>query len=230
MLAEAAEGRTLAAMSWIARLFRIHVALWLGLAALATVIALTPPDRDWALRIAAGWGAGAAVFLLLTFARLIRARSVEDIRARAAELDQAGAAVLPLSLLAAGASIFVIVVQAASGGPPSGSAALFSIAVIALSWLFVHLIFALHYAHEFYAPAETGKGDREGLIFPGEDAPDYWDFVHFALIIGVASQTADIQISSRTLRRIATLHSLVAFLFNTVILALAVNMAVSLLG
>jgi len=198
-------------MRWIARLFRLHAALWLGLAVLIAAIILTPGLRDWPTRIAAGWGAGAAVFLTLTFMRLMRARSVEAIRKRAAELDQAGGAVLPLSRTSVGS-------------------ALFSIGVIALSWLFVHVLFTLHYAHEFYAPADTGKGDRQGLIFPGEDAPDYWDFLHFALIIGVASQTADIQISSQRLRRIATLHSLVAFLFNTVILALAVNMAVSLLS
>lgn len=217
-------------MSWIARLFRLHAALWLGLAVLGAVIALTPGVRDWPMRIAAGWGAGAAAFLALTFVRLMRARSVEAIRKRAAELDQAGGAVLPLSLLAAAASVFIIVMEAADGGKPSAAAAFFSIVVIALSWLFVHVIFTLHYAHEFYAPAESGKGDRKGLIFPGGDNADYWDFLHFALIIGVASQTADIQISSQKLRRIATLHSLVAFLFNTVILALAVNMAVSLLG
>ncbi|WP_313102154.1 DUF1345 domain-containing protein [Brevundimonas sp.] len=217
-------------MTWTVRLFRLHAALWLGLAVLGAVIALTPGVRDWPTRIAAGWGAGAAAFLALTFARLMRARSVEAIRKRAAELDQAGGAVLPLSLLAAAASVFIIVMEAADGGKPSAAAAFFSIVVIALSWLFVHVIFTLHYAHEFYAPADTGKGDRQGLIFPGEDDADYWDFLHFALIIGVASQTADIQISSQKLRRIATLHSLVAFLFNTVILALAVNMAVSLLG
>lgn len=217
-------------MSWIARLFRLHAALWLGLAVLGAVIALTPGAQDWPMRIAAGWGAGAAAFLALTFVRLMRARSVEAIRKRAAELDQAGGAVLPLSLLAAAASVFIIVMEAADGGKPSAAAAFFSIVVIALSWLFVHVIFTLHYAHEFYAPAESGKGDRKGLIFPGGDNADYWDFLHFALIIGVASQTADIQISSQKLRRIATLHSLVAFLFNTVILALAVNMAVSLVG
>ena len=216
-------------MSWIARLFRLHAALWLGLAVLVAVIALGASVRDWPTRLAAGWGAGAAAFLALTFLRLMRARSVAAIRQRAAELDQAGGAVLPLSLVAAAASVFIIVMEAAGGGPPSAGSALFSIGVIALSWLFVHVIFTLHYAHEFYAPAAAG-GDRQGLIFPGEDDPDYWDFLHFALIIGVASQTADIQISSRTLRRIATLHSLVAFLFNTVILALAVNMAVNLLG
>jgi len=216
-------------MRWIARLYRLHAALWLGLAVLIAVVVLTPGDWDWPTRIAAGWGAGALVFLVLTFARLFRSRSIEAIRKRAAEMDQAGGAVLPLSLLAAAASVFIIVMEAA-GGKPSAASALFSLGVIALSWLFVHVIFTLHYAHEFYAPKDKGKGDRQGLIFPGEDDADYWDFLHFALIIGVANQTADIQISSQKLRRIATLHSLVAFLFNTVILALAVNMAVSLLG
>lgn len=215
-------------MRWIARLYRLHAALWLGLAVLIAVLALTPGQWDWPTRIAAGWGAGALVFLVLTFARLFRSRSVEAIRKRAAEMDQAGGAVLPLSLLAAAASVFIIVMEAA-GGEPSAASALFSLGVIALSWLFVHVIFTLHYAHEFYAPKDKGKGDRQGLIFPGEDDADYWDFLHFALIIGVANQTADIQISSQKLRRIATLHSLVAFLFNTVILALAVNIAVNLL-
>lgn len=213
-------------MRWIARLYLLHAALWLGLAVLIAVVALTPGQWDWPTRIAAGWGAGALAFLVLTFARLIRTRSVEAIRKRAAEMDQAGGAVLPLSLLAAAASVFIIVMEAA-GGKPSAASALFSLGVIALSWLFVHVIFTLHYAHEFYAPAE--KGDRQGLIFPGEADADYWDFLHFALIIGVANQTADIQISSQRLRRLATLHSLVAFLFNTVILALAVNIAVNLL-
>ena len=213
-------------MRWITRLYRLHAALWLGLAVLIAVVALTPGQWDWPTRIAAGWGAGALAFLVLTFARLIRTRSVEAIRKRAAEMDQAGGAVLPLSLLAAAASVFIIVMEAA-GGKPSAASALFSLSVIALSWLFVHVIFTLHYAHEFYAPAE--KGDRQGLIFPGEADADYWDFLHFALIIGVANQTADIQISSQRLRRLATLHSLVAFLFNTVILALAVNIAVNLL-
>lgn len=216
-------------MRWIARLYRLHAALWLGLAVLVAVIALTPGQWDWPTRIAAGWGAGAGAFLIVTFARLIRGRSVEAIRRRAAEMDQAGGAVLPLSLLAAAASVFIIVMEAA-GGKPSATSALFSLGVIALSWLFVHVIFTLHYAHEFYAPKDGGKGDRQGLIFPGQAEADYWDFLHFALIIGVANQTADIQISSQKLRRLATLHSLVAFLFNTVILALAVNMAVSLLG
>ena len=111
----------------------------------------------------------------------------------------------------------------------AGGAAVLALTTVALSWTFVHLIFAFHYAHAFYAPAGKGK-DFGGLLFPGGEAPDYWDFLHFSLIIGVAQQTADIQITARTLRRTATVHSVTAFLFNTVIVALTVNLAVGLLG
>nr|WP_312447616.1 DUF1345 domain-containing protein [Brevundimonas naejangsanensis] len=216
-------------MKSVARLFRLHLALWLGLAVMAAASAVSPVTWGWPMRLAVAWDAGVAAFLLLTFVRLSRTRSVARIRARAAEMDQAGRAVLPLSLLAAGASVFVIVLMAASGGKPTATAATLTVATIALSWLFVQTIFALHYAHEFYAPAGTVQGDRQGLMFPGEDDADYWDFLHFALIIGVANQTADVQISSQRLRRIATVHSILAWLFNTVILALAVNLAVNLL-
>ncbi|SPU41903.1 DUF1345 domain-containing protein [Brevundimonas diminuta] len=215
-------------MKQIARIFRLHFALWLGLAVLTVAVILTPAAWDWPMRIAAAWDASVCIFLTLTFIRLYRHRTTAAIRKRAADLDQAGGAVLPLSLLAAAASVFVIVMETADGGKPSLGEASFSIGTIAASWLFTHVLFALHYAHEFYAPAHGG-GDRRGLIFPGEEEADYGDFLHFSLIIGVANQTADIQISSRKLRRIATVHSLIAFVFNTVILALAVNMAVSLL-
>lgn len=217
-------------MDRLSRLFRLHAAFWLGMAVMAAVAALAPFGGGWPMRLAAGWDAGVGVFLLLTFSHLFRARALADIRRRAAELDQAGAVVLPLSLIAALASVVVVVMVMAGGGGPTAADAVFSITTVALSWLFTHLIFALHYAHEFYAPHETGEGDRGGLIFPGEHHADYWDFLHFGLVIGVANQTADIQISSRKLRRIATVHCLVAWLFNAVILALTVNLAATLLS
>lgn len=216
-------------MDRVTRLLRLHAAFWLGMAVLAAVVALAPIGGGWPMRLAAGWDAGVGVFLVLTFSHLFRARALADIRRRAAELDQAGAVVLPLSLVAALASVVVVVMAMAGGGKPTAADAVFSITTVALSWMFVHLIFALHYAHEFYAPHETGEGDRGGLIFPGEHHADYWDFLHFGLVIGVANQTADIQISSRKLRRIATVHCLVAWFFNAVILALTVNLAVTLL-
>lgn len=219
----------LGAMGSVARLFRLHFSLWVGLFVLAAVAALTPAGFGWPLRLAAGWDAGVAAFLIVTFWRIFRARSQDAIRRRAAELDQAGALVLPLSMAAAVASVVVLVLAMVAGdGKLTVGQAAFSVGTVGLSWLYVHIIFALHYAHGFYAPREHGKGDQGGLIFPGEDEADYWDFLHFSLIIGVANQTADIQISSRKLRGLATLHSLVAWFFNAVILALTVNLVATL--
>src|SRR5581483_5457461 len=91
-----------------------------------------------------------------------------------------------------------------------------------LSWAFLHTMYALHYAHEFYME-ENGRR-MEGLEFPDHiHEPDYWDFIYHAFIIGTACATADINITSGEVRKIATVHCMVAFFFNTTILALTVN-------
>ncbi len=212
------------------RPFRLHAVLLIALGVSVVVGLLTPGDWRWPMRAAIGWDVGVAVFLGLSVLKLIRARSPDDIRKRAADLDEAGAAVLPLAVLAAVASVVIVVGEAATASrAEAASNAVLTLTTVALSWAFIHLIFAQHYAHEFYAPRPDGR-DAGGLLFPGQDPPDYWDFVHFSLIIGVACQTADVQIACRPLRRLSTLHSALAFVFNTVILALAVNSAVSLMG
>ena len=107
-----------------------------------------------------------------------------------------------------------------------------AMATVALSWFVTQLIFALHYAHEYYAPDDDddpATQEQGGLKFPGDEPPDYWDFVHFAIVIGVASQTADVEFTSRRLRRIGTVHSVVSFIFNTVVLALTINALAGLL-
>jgi uncharacterized membrane protein len=166
-----------------------------------------------------------ALFLIESAVKVVRTGSTDGIRARAAALDEAGRAVLPLALVAAMARVAVVIGEAIGG---AGGGAALALTTVALSWLFVHVIFAFHYAHAWYAPA-AGR-DAGGLIFPGGDEPDYWDFLHFSMIIGVAAQTADVQIASKALRRISTVHSVTAFVFNTVIVALSVNLAVGLLG
>ncbi|CAN5234609.1 DUF1345 domain-containing protein [soil metagenome] len=235
-------------MPSLTRLVRLHWTLLVALAVTLAVGFLTPSDWRWPTRAAAGWDAGVGLFLLIFVIKVMRTHSTDQIRARAAALDDAGGAVLPLSLLAAIASVVIVIGETAMAPKhQAGSTAILVLSTVALSWAFVHSIFAQHYAHGYYsqsdATADTkgkataGKGasktkaqDNGGLIFPGEDEPDYWDFIHFALIIGVASQTADIQIADRRLRRISSLHSVTAFVFNTVIVALGVNFAVSLLG
>jgi uncharacterized membrane protein len=96
---------------------------------------------------------------------------------------------------------------------------------ILCSWFFVHTIFAFHYAHEYYGDA----GERRGLTFPHESKPDYWDFLYFSFNFGAAGQTSDVVIVSKRMRRRALGHILVSFLFNTTILALALNIGAGLL-
>lgn len=213
------------------RILRLHPALLTGLAVIVLVVVFSPATLRWPVRAAFGWDAGVAVYLAVTALRLLGTRSTDQIRQRATALDDAGRAVLPLSLLAAVASVVIVIGEAAGARHTEAAAtAVLSLGTVGLSWTFIHLIFAQHYAHAFYGPAERGKGDAGGLDFPGETQPDYWDFIHFALIIGVACQTADIRITSRRLRRLSTVHSAVAFVFNTVILALGVNFAISLMS
>jgi len=94
---------------------------------------------------------------------------------------------------------------------------------IVTAWLFTQVMFALHYAHDYYVV--RSRGAAGGLAFPGEETPDYGDFLYFALIIGTCAQTADVNITSRSMRRIASMHCVLAFFFNTTLLALTINIA-----
>jgi uncharacterized membrane protein len=98
-----------------------------------------------------------------------------------------------------------------------------------LSWLVTHVIFALRYAHEYYERRPGTSGVDGGLNFPGALPPDYWDFLYFAMVLGMTFQVSDVQIESRKMRRLATAHGLIGFLFNTVMIALTVNIAATLL-
>jgi uncharacterized membrane protein len=103
-----------------------------------------------------------------------------------------------------------------------------AVGTIVSSWLVMQVIFTLHYAHDYYRSGPGGTGLARGLEFPGDDAPDYWDFFYFTTSIGATAQTADVSITSKTARRIATAQAVLSFIFNTAILALAVNLASSL--
>jgi len=100
-------------------------------------------------------------------------------------------------------------------------------ATLAVSWIVTHVVFALRYAHEYYEAAPDGF--RGGLEFPGKQPPDYLDFLYFAFVIGMTFQVSDVQITHRHMRRLALIHGLLSFLFNTIIVALTVNLAAGLL-
>ena len=100
---------------------------------------------------------------------------------------------------------------------------------VVFSWTLTHSTFALHYAHHFYGdgPRPGNADDRGGLAFPGSEPPNFFDFLYFSLVVGMTCQVSDVQVTSRPMRRLTLLHGVLAFFFNTVILALAVNLLAS---
>ncbi len=154
------------------------------------------------------------------------------IRGRAARMDEGQHFILILAVAAAFISLLAIAAELSIAktehGLVKGLRVALVFATVLASWMFVQMIFALHYAHEFYGEGEDGQTRRGGLLFPGDDTPDYWDFLHFGAVIGVAAQTADVAFGSKSMRRTGTVHCLVAFVFNTVVLALTINLLAGL--
>jgi len=182
-------------------------------------------------RLIVAWDTGVATFCVLSVAAMIDV-SHERIKARALHHDEGRHVILALTLLAAAASVAAILAEL---GDAKGHGAWqeslkvgLTAATIALSWFFVHLVFAIHYAHVYYLTEEDSPDHRGGLDFPADDAPDYWDFLYFALVLGATSQTADVNIQSKEIRRIAAAHGVISFAFNTAILATMINLAAGL--
>lgn len=107
---------------------------------------------------------------------------------------------------------------------------LLSMGAVVLSWWLVHTIFTMRYAHLYYTTKDGGSKPIGGLQFPDEPEPDYLDFVYFGFVLGTTFQVSDVEISSRTIRRLALLHGLISFAFNTAILALSINVVSGLIA
>jgi uncharacterized membrane protein len=178
-----------------------------------------------------GWDSGVIVFIVLALISMTDS-DYQRMRTRAIEHDEGRHFMLGLAMVAAIASVAAIVAEL-SGAKSRGSVyEFFSVGLtastIALSWFFLHLVFAIHYAHVYYTAEEADAAHKRGLEFPDDEEPDYWDFLYFAIVIGSTSQTADVSIRSKEIRRIATAHCLISFAFNTAILATMINLAAGL--
>ena len=191
---------------------------------------LTDPTQ----RVLVAWDVGAFLYLVLAWTMMLRNRhgGVEKMKWRSRLQDDGALAVLVLTLAATAASLAAIVfelahVQAHLDGNSNPTLLLAGVTIF-LSWSFVHTAFALHYAHEYYV--DRGPAGEPGLAFPDGASPVYLDFLYFSFVIGTTSQTADVSIVSRGMRRLALLHGIVAFVFNTTLLALTVNIAAGLFG
>lgn len=164
-----------------------------------------------------GWSAHILVYATLLLHRLGEAPA-EAMRGRAREMTEGRVVVTGLSVLAAGASLLFLVLRW------NGLGGVVAILAITLSWFYVHLLFAQDYAHEYWM-------QDKGLVFPGGDGtPEFGEFLYFAFTIGMTFQVSDATTDTPSMRRLVLLHSLVAFAFNAVILAAAVNIVAGAAG
>ena len=199
----------------------------------AVAIHFLRPGIAWSTQVILSWDAG-CLFFIIGMIMLMRGQTPGAMRRRSADQDEGQGVILSLVLLAAIASIGAVAVELSVAktlhGADKGLRVAFAFVTVAVSWFLVQLIFALHYAHEYFMPVDPDGQDTcaGGLAFPGDEVPDFWDFLHFSIVIGVASQTADIGWTRRTLRRIGTVHCVIAFVFNTAVLALGINLVAGL--
>jgi uncharacterized membrane protein len=199
-------------------------ALVAGALGLALALSLLESGLNATLCAVIGWDVATAGFLALAIVMAARATSA-SMRRRAALEDEGRWVFLGVMAGAAFFSMFAILgvmrqARAAGGDLPLN---LLAGMTILLSWLLVHTVFALHYAHAYFN--DLGENRSRGLDFPSEhDDPDYWDFLYFSFVVGMTAQVSDVQVLTRSWRRLVLLHGVLAFLFNTVVLALSINL------
>jgi uncharacterized membrane protein len=209
------------------RVVRARPRLFSSLGVFVAIAAILSAVTTWRLspRLLIGWNIGIGLYLVLAF-HMMAGSDVVSIRRRAAAEDEGQFAMLVLTVLSALASLAAIIAELSStmnGGARQATQLVLAITTIVLSWAFIHTMFALHYAHEFYD--DEGGG---GLSFPGPDAePDYWDFMYFSFVIGMTSQVSDVGVTCKPIRRTVAAHGVVSFVFNVALLALTVNIAAS---
>jgi uncharacterized membrane protein len=182
-----------------------------------------PGELRLITRLLLGWDIFATLYLTLVVLMMLRCDH-HHIRRDAIKQDDGRFVILLVTAFGAFASIAAIVLEL--GASHRGAVELVLATVtVTLSWAAVHTTFALHYAHDYYRGSKPG-----GLQFPSgdkQDHADYWDFVYFSFVIGMTAQVSDVGITDKVIRRTATVHGIISFVYNTALVALMVNIAAS---
>ena len=204
--------------------------LLVAIAAGALLAMILPPTTRVATRFLLGWDLTALIYVVFAFVMIFRS-TVETCHERAALYDEGDWMIVALvvgSAIASFAAIFAELAAIKSGRAPAAISLVVTGLTVALAWTFTHVVFTLHYANLYYRPHKGGVPG--GLDFQGDEPPDYRDFLYYSFVIGCAAQTADVSTTSRDMRVVSLVHGVVAFAFNTAILALMINVGASLLA
>ncbi len=209
---------------------RPRLLLGVGMGVIAYV--LTPAAAPEATRALIGWNVGAWGFIAMVSRMMLSSRGA-DIRDHAVQEDEKPAVLLVVASIAAFAALAAIVLELGpvkdlQGAPKAGHLTLVG-ATIFSTWAFTHLMFAMHYAAQYYAVGQSEGEVRGGFAFPQCDTPGWGEFCYEAFTIGCACATADVNLTSRGARVVCLIQSIIAFFFNTIILALTINIGAGLI-
>ena len=171
----------------------------------------------FALLLAFDLAAGAYLVAMIW---VMTTSDVDALRRHAVGIDAGRWSVLGLTILLSAAVLAALGVEIEAAEEVAIDQILLGAVSILVSWLLMNTIFALHYAHMYY---QNGRGDGGGLVFPGNETPDYLDFLYFALVLGMTFQVSDVAIVDRRMRRVALLHAVVSFFLNVVVISLSVS-------
>jgi uncharacterized membrane protein len=202
-------------------------------AAVAVFIGLRAQARIETAAIAS-WDAFALLILGLDWVVILMTPH-NRLRERAREQDLSRSLIFVFVVIASCVALLAVgFLISANQGQTGGHFTvhlLLTLLSVIFSWCLVHTVFSFRYAHTFYGDSPEPGTDRHagGLIFPGDRLPDYFDFAYFSFVVGMTCQVSDVQITSRRLRRLTLIHSVLAFGFNTIILALLINTVSGLL-
>jgi uncharacterized membrane protein len=199
----------------------------LAAVAATAVLLLAPSWISGTTRNVAAYDAG-ALALILSFWFFGMHGDPSNTAARAAEEDPGRNAVLALVLGSVGFGLAAAIVILGHGPHVTNlreRAIIYSVGFLAVvaGWLLIHTIFVFRYAHLFYFDSDDDGSAQRGLVFPGTDDPNDYDFAYFSFVIGMTFQVSDVAIKDSGVRRVALVHALVSFAYNTTILALVIN-------
>ncbi|MDF5734116.1 MULTISPECIES: DUF1345 domain-containing protein [unclassified Nostoc] len=211
---------------------RPRLIIAIGLAVFVSLI--LPPWLHLPTRILCAWNSGVDFFLAVTWWKMIKA-TPQKIRRYAENEYEGHLAIFLLVIAAACASVLAIVFLLTDKKGLSkillNLHVILSIITIVSSWLLVHTMFAVQYAHSYYKYINRNNSEEitGGLDFPHNDCPDYWEFLYYSFVVGMTSQVSDVETTSPDMRRLTLLHSILSFFFNTTILAMSINLIASLI-
>lgn len=204
---------------WLRPRLLLAVGLTIGLSALLPIASIP-------VRLLVGWCLGVILYTSLVVGNAAL-QPRDEMQRDASRLDDSAAVISVFAILAAAAScgaVAMLVLGEQEPGAMKGVRLALAALTMLCTWVFVQVVFTVHYAHLYYGEGETGES-RGGLDFNGDPEPDFWDFLYFSVTIGATSQTSDTDITSKLMRRIVTVQTIYAYLFNTTVLALGINMA-----